>query len=96
MLLPGDAGRHELRLRLYVAAVDEAGSVSDIDSAPLGLRLAAEHVAAARKESFVHTHKLVLSPGRKRVGVALLDVFGRGTSVVTTPVQVGPESPDAD
>ena len=95
VLLPTGPGRHELRLRLYVAAVGPDGEASDIDSAPLGLRLADEHVEAARKESFVYTHKLILSPGRKRVGVAILDLFGRDASVVTGNVLVGRPEPDA-
>ena len=94
VLLPTGSGKHELRLRLYVGAVGEDGERSDIDSAPLGLRLADEHVEAAKKESFVHTHKLLLSPGRKRVGVAILDLFGRDSSVVTRSILVGEAQPD--
>ncbi len=90
VLLPTEPGKQEVRLRLFVGAAGEAGGISEIDSAPLGLRLADEHVEAARSESLVHTHKLLLSPGRKRVGIAILDLFGRETAVITTNVQVGP------
>ncbi len=90
VLVPAGSGKQEVRLRLFVGAAGEAGGISEIDSAPLGLRLADEHVEAARGESLVHTHKLLLSPGRKRVGVAILDLFGRESSVVTENVQVGP------
>ena len=94
VLLPTGPGRHEASLKLFVGAVGEDGETSEIDSAPLGLRLADEHVEAARKEALVHTHKLLLNPGRKRVGVAIIDLFGRESSVVTRSVQVGP-APDA-
>ncbi len=94
VLLPTGEGKHELRLRLYVAAAGKDGQISEIDSAPLGLRLADEHVEAAMGESFVHTHKLLLSPGRKKVGVALFDVFGSQTSIVTGFIDVGAEDPD--
>ncbi len=90
VLLPTRNGQHELRLKLYVGATGSEGEASDVDTAPLGLRLADEHVEAAKGESLVHTHKLLLSPGRKRVGVAILDMIGRDTSVVTRSVQVGP------
>ena len=89
VLLPTGTGKHEVRLRLYVGAVGEDGERSEIDSAPLGLRLADEHVEAAKKESLVHTHKLLLSPGKKRVGVAVLDLVGRESSVVTRNILVG-------
>ncbi len=94
VLLPNGSGKHEMRLRLYVGAVGEDGERSDIDTAPVGLRLADEHVEAAKKESLVHTHKLLLSPGRKRVGVAILDLFGRDSSVVTRSILVGEAPPD--
>ncbi len=90
VLLPIEAGRHEARLQLFVAAVGEDGGTSQIDTAPLGVRLADEHVEAAKKEALVHSHKLLLTPGRKKIGVAILDRFGRESSVVTKFIQVGP------
>ncbi len=90
VILPlGD--KHEVRLQLFVGAVGKDGEVSQIDRAPLGVRLAEEHVEAARKESLVHTHKLLLSPGRKKVGISVLDTFGRQSSTVTSFIDVGPE-----
>lgn len=90
VLLPIGDGRHEARLKLFVGAVDEGGGTSEIDSAPLSVRLADEHVEAAKAESLVHVHKLLLSPGKKKVGVAIFDLFGRDSSIVTRFVQVGP------
>ncbi|MBZ0111377.1 MAG: VWA domain-containing protein, partial [Thermoanaerobaculia bacterium] len=91
VLLPRTPGTHEVSLQLYYGAVEEDAGTSEIDAAPLGLRLADENVAAARKESLVHNHQLRLSPGRKKIGVAVLDRFGRESSVITLFVQVGPE-----
>ncbi len=93
-LLPTRPGRHEARLKLFVGAAGPDGEVSDVDTSPLGLQLADEHVEAAKKESLVHTHKLLLNPGRKKVAVAILDLFGRESSVVTRTLQVGP-APDS-
>jgi len=92
VLLPLGNGKHELRLRLFVGAVGEQGDTSEIQDVPLGLRLADEHVEAARGESFVHTHKVRLSPGRRKVGVAVFDVFGQQSSIVTGFVDVGQSS----
>jgi VWFA-related protein len=94
LLLPIGTGKHEMRLRLYVAAAGKDGQISEIDSAPMGLRLADEHLEAAMSESFVHTHKLLLSPGRKKVGIAVFDVFGSQASIVTGFVDVGADDPD--
>lgn len=89
VLVPLANGKHELRLKLFVGVVGEKGETSAIEDVPLGLRLADEHVEAARKESFLHTHKILLGPGRQKVGIALVDVFGQQTSIVTGFVDVG-------
>ena len=82
--------KHELRLHLFVGAAGTDGEISEIDRAPVGLRLAEEHVEAARKESLLHKHQLLLSPGRKKVGITVLDTLGRQSSTLTSFVQVGP------
>ncbi len=90
VLLPVTEGSHEARLRLFLAAVGEDGAVSEIQVAPLGFRLSDQHVEAAKEESLLHTHRLLLSRGRKKVGVAVLDLFGLQASVLTGYVQAGP------
>jgi hypothetical protein len=68
--------RYEMRLKLYVGAVDERGDLSDIEVVPIGLRLAAEHVAAAKNESFLYTHGLLMKGGQQMIGLAIRDVYG--------------------
>lgn len=89
VLLPTANGKHELRLRLFVGAVGEHGGQSSIEAVPLGLRLAGEHADAARREAFLHTHRLRVGSGRQKVGIAVFDVFGRQTSYVIRAVEVG-------
>ena len=57
-----------------------AGGVIDAGETP---------IEAARRESFVHTHRIRLGKGRQKVGIAVFDVFGRQASVVTRGVHVG-------
>lgn len=92
-LLPVGEGTHEARLELLVAAAGFDGRTSEIDVSPFGVRLADENVEAARGEALVHFHKILLEGGRQKVGVAVLDVFGSQSSVVTGIVQVGPAQP---
>lgn len=89
VLLPIPGGRHELRLELYAGAAAGGDEISEIDVVPLGLRVADEHVEAARREAFVHTHRLMLHRGRHKVGLAVLDQVGREWSVVTAILDVG-------
>jgi VWFA-related protein len=94
VLLPVSAGKQETRLQLYVGAVVQGGGVSEVDVVPIGLRIDDEHAEAARDQSLLHTHQLLLSRGRQKVGVAVLDVFGGESSIVTGFVQAGPVEPE--
>jgi len=91
-ILPVSSGKHEARLKLLVGTVDEDGVSSEIADSPFGIRLDGEYVDAARQESLVHTHRLLIGPGRRKVGVAIVDLFGRTSSVVTGYLQIGPKS----
>ncbi|MFQ5350245.1 MAG: VWA domain-containing protein, partial [Thermoanaerobaculia bacterium] len=95
VLLPTQTGKHEARLELFVGAIGEDSRPSGIQDTPFGLRLAAEHVEAARSESLLHAHKLLLSKGRQKIGVAVLDLFSGQASVVTALVNVGPVDENA-
>ena len=89
VLVPVAGGKHELRLELYAGAAAGGDEISEIDVVPMGLRIADEHVEAARGESFVHTHRLMLRSGRHKVGLAVLDLLGREWSVVSTILDIG-------
>jgi VWFA-related protein len=85
-LLPVGASR-EARLHLYVAVMDGEGKVSDVERFPLGLRLAEEHVAAALRERFVHTQRLVVGGGRQKIAIGLRDdLSGEATFLARTVV----------
>jgi VWFA-related protein len=92
VLLPMGPGKHEARLKLFVGAAGKDGQISQIEDSPFGVRLADEHVEAAKGESMLHTHQLLLSAGRKKVGVAIFDLFGRQSSVITGYIDVGTDS----
>ncbi len=96
VFLPRGDGKSEISLRLFYGAVGKDAGASAIDAAPLGLRIADEHVEAARREAMVHNHRLRVAAGRKKIGVAVVDLAGRITSIVTGYVQVGPDSDSDD
>lgn len=96
VLLPTETGKHEARLELFVGAIGPDSWPSPIQDTPFGLRLADKHVEAARSESLLHGHKLLLSRGRQKIGVAVLDLFSGQASVVTAFVDVGPADGSAN
>jgi len=89
VLLPTSEGRHEARMKMFVGVVDSGGGISPIDVAPLGIRLEDQYVEAAKNEAFLYNHQLRLSPGTKKVGIAILDLFSFEASIVTDLVQIG-------
>jgi VWFA-related protein len=88
VLLPLPEGKREAQLDLYVAAADERGSLSEVESTPLGFRIADQHVEAARGESFLYTHRMRLASGRQKVALVVRDRIGAQFSVVTLPVMI--------
>ena len=86
------AGKQELRLKFFVGAAGENGATSAVDQAPLVVRLDDENLEAARKESVLHSHRLLLKPGRSKVGIAVLDQFDHRWSIVTAFIDAGPGS----
>lgn len=89
VLLPRGDGRVESRMALFVGAIDDRGRMSQIDRIPLGLRLAEENVEAARGESFVYTHELLMRRGRQRVAFGLRDELGAQEAFVWRALAVG-------
>lgn len=89
VLLPISGNRHELRLELYAGAAGGDDEISEVDRIPLGLRIADEHLEAARGESFVYTHRLQVSPGKKKVALGIFDALGQEWSVVSNSFELG-------
>lgn len=89
LLLPTPDGRYEMRLRLFCGSIDDRGGVSEIEGIPLGLRLAEENVEAAKKESYIYVHRLLVDKGRQKVALGLLDQFGSRFSIVSNQIVAG-------
>ena len=89
VLLPTFEDRYEMRLKLYSGVADEHGDISEIDSIPLGLRIAEEHLEAARGESFVYTHRLLIEEGLQKIALAVFDRFGNQSSIICRSVTAG-------
>ncbi|MEM9558355.1 MAG: VWA domain-containing protein [Acidobacteriota bacterium] len=89
VILPRPDGKWETSLQLFVGVIDDRGRMSEIDRVPLGLRLAEEHVDAAKKEAMVHTHRLLTTEGPQKIAIGVVDTYGRQYAVLSTGVRVG-------
>ncbi|MCP4204096.1 MAG: VWA domain-containing protein [bacterium] len=88
VLLPrGDF--HQVSLKLYVGAMSDVGGLSAVEEIPLGLRIANENAEAARGESWLYTHRLLLRAGRQSLAIGLRDQFSGEAAIVTRLVSAG-------
>lgn len=80
---------HQVSVLMFVGAMGETGGLSAIEVTPLGLRIANENAEAARSETWLYTHKLLMREGRQSLAVALRDQFSGESSMITRSVTVG-------
>jgi VWFA-related protein len=82
-------GEHqEARLRVFIAAVDEDGSLSPVQSTPLPIRIPLADLARARELGWGYDVTLLMRRGHHRVAVGLRDEIGAVSSYVTGGVLV--------
>ncbi len=89
VLVPVDAGHHLARVRLFIAAMDEDGDLSEVQEAPLGIKIPNEAVEAARGEHWLYNHQLIMRDGRQRVALGVRDEIGAVESVLYRSHRVG-------
>ncbi|MCP4658529.1 MAG: hypothetical protein GY856_24210, partial [bacterium] len=84
----------EGRLRIYLAAGDEAGRFSSVQDVPYPVRVPREHLERAQAGDIGYQTTLKIRPGTQRVAVGVWDEISGVESFVTEVVVVGKaESP---
>jgi hypothetical protein len=82
-------GEHqEARLRVFIAAVDEKGDISPVQSAALPIQIPSLDLEKARQQGWGYDVTLLMRPGQHRVAVGLRDDLGALSSYVTGVVLV--------
>jgi len=80
---------HQVSVLMFLAAMDAQGDLSAVEVTPLGLRIANENVEAARSETWLYTHRLLMGEGRQSLAIALRDQFSGSSSLITRSVTIG-------
>jgi hypothetical protein len=83
----GDA--YEANARLYLAAKDEKGWVSEVQQAPLPVRVLQGDLQAALEQDYVYTVQILLRSGEQKVAVGVRDEITANNSFVTGTVYLG-------
>jgi len=88
VLLPREQD-HVGRIRLFIAALDEQGGMSEVQDTYLGINIPSDSVAAARKEYWLFNHQLLMGRGRQKVAIGVRDELGGVEAFVSRAVRVG-------
>ena len=79
----------DARVRLFIAAMDTDGGVSDVQQSPVPISVPKAEVAAAQGKQFVYSVTLLMRGGTQRVAIGVRDDFGAQASFLSRGVTVG-------
>jgi VWFA-related protein len=79
----------EAQVRLYIAAMDEQGGVSDVQQVPLPISIPAADVQAAMGKHYAYSVSLLMRRGDQKVAVGIRDDVAGESSFVSRVLRVG-------
>ncbi|HUP43359.1 MAG TPA: VWA domain-containing protein [Thermoanaerobaculia bacterium] len=83
----GDA--YQANANLFLAAKDDKGWVSEVQRAPLPVRVLRDDLQTALEQDYVYTVRILLRSGEQRVAVGVRDEIAANNSFVTGTVYLG-------
>jgi VWFA-related protein len=88
VLVPRDQTQ-EARVRLYIAAMDNEGGVSDVQQVPLPISIPNADVQAAMGKNYAYNVSLLMRRGDQKVAVGVRDDVAGESSFVSRTLRVG-------
>lgn len=88
VLLPREKD-HVGRIRLFIAALDEQGAMSEVQDTYLGINIPSDSVAEARQEYWLFNHQLLMGSGRQKLAIGVRDELGGAEAFINRLVSVG-------
>jgi VWFA-related protein len=89
LVLVPRAGKHEARVRLFIAASDPDGNTSEVQQVPLPISVPEAELATAVKKNYVYSVSLLMRGGEQKVAVGVRDDLAAQDSYVSAIVRVG-------
>ncbi len=80
---------HEAAARVFVAAQDSQGGVSEVQQAVVPIRVPNDQVATIGEKYYTYTLSLLMRPGEQKVAIGLRDDVANTTSFVARSLRVG-------
>jgi VWFA-related protein len=88
VLVPRDQTQ-EARVRLYIAAMDDQGGVSDVQQVPLPISIPTAEAQAAMGKHYAYSVSLLMRRGDQKVAVGVRDDVAGESSFVSRTLRVG-------
>lgn len=88
LLVPQGQGS-EGRVRLFLAAMDPQGGISEVQQVPVPIRVGKGQEEEAKKKFWVYNLQLLMRPGPQRLAVGARDDLAAATSFAVRTIQVG-------
>ncbi len=89
VLLVPQGDFQEGRVRLFLAAMDSEGGVSEVQQIQVPIRVETSRLAEARTKFWVYSIQLLMRPGVQRLAVGARDDLAAVTSFTVRTIQVG-------
>jgi len=80
---------YQANAKLYLAAMDEQGWISEVQETDLPIRIAQAELGERLDQDYVYTVQVLLRSGAQKIAVGLRDEIAANNSFVTGMVQVG-------
>ena len=89
LVLVPQGDKHVARVRVFVAAMDEKGRVSEVQQQPIPIEIPNTDVDRATGESFVYTVSLLMRRGPQKLAVGVRDDVAQNNSFTVRTMDIG-------
>lgn len=89
LTLVAQGARHAGRLRLFVAAMDTRGGISEVQEVPIPIEIPTEQLEAARGQNYVYQAQLLMRKGAQKLAVGVRDELAAVSSFTVRTMNIG-------
>jgi hypothetical protein len=77
------------RVRVFFAAMDEKGGLSEVSESPVPISIPAAQIDAAREQTYVFTVPVMMRKGPQKLAVGVRDELGQVASFAVRTMNIG-------
>lgn len=81
--------KHVARLRVFVAAMDDKGGLSEVQQAAVPIEIPSHEMVSALSKEWIYTVPVVMRPGLQKLAVGVRDDLGQAASFAVRTMNIG-------